>query len=50
MDKTEFIQLHDFEKHEEENVDDILANAGNAPTETAVTEAVDDDFLADLGL
>lgn len=50
MDKTEFIQLHDFEKHEEENVDDILANAGNAPTEAAVTEAVDDDFLADLGL
>jgi chemotaxis protein CheY-P-specific phosphatase CheC len=50
MDKTEFIQLHDFEKHELENVDDILANANNAVAEEASTVAVDDDFLADLGL
>lgn len=50
MDKTEFIQLHDFEKHELENVDDILANANNAAAEEASTVTVDDDFLADLGL
>lgn len=50
MDKTEFIQLHDFEKHDAENVDDILANAGNATSEAPATESVDDDFLANLGL
>lgn len=50
MDKTEFIQLHDFEKADTENVDDILANAGNAPAEAAAPESVDDDFLANLGL
>lgn len=50
MDKTEFIQLHDFEKADTENVDDILANAGSAPAEAAAPESVDDDFLANLGL
>ncbi len=56
MDKTEFIQLHDFEAAQEENVDDILANAHSAhqsqQAETAQTaaDAADDDFLANLGL
>ncbi|MDZ7871267.1 MAG: DUF3334 family protein [Rheinheimera sp.] len=53
MDKTEFIQLHDFETAEEENVDDILANAHSQPTadtSSAAGSAVDDDFLANLGL
>ncbi len=53
MDKTEFIQLHDFETAEEENVDDILANAHSQPsadTAPAAGNAVDDDFLANLGL
>ena len=53
MDKTEFIQLHDFETAEEENVDDILANAHSQPgadATPAAGNAVDDDFLANLGL
>ncbi len=53
MDKTEFIQLHEFETAAEENVDDILANANNQPatdTAAAAADAVDDDFLANLGL
>jgi len=52
MDKTEFIQLHDFETAEEENVDDILANAHSQPADAApaATNDVDDDFLANLGL
>ena len=53
MDKTEFIQLHDFETAEEENVDDILANAHSQPSADATPAAgndVDDDFLANLGL
>ncbi len=53
MDKTEFIQLHDFETAEEENVDDILANAHSQPSADATPaagSAVDDDFLANLGL
>lgn len=53
MDKTEFIQLHDFETAEEENVDDILANANSQPAADAAPAAnadVDDDFLANLGL
>ncbi len=53
MDKTEFIQLHDFETAEEENVDDILANAHSQPaanTASAGGNDVDDDFLANLGL
>ena len=56
MDKTEFIQLHDFEATQEENVDDILANAHSAhqsqqaETAQAAADAADDDFLANLGL
>ncbi len=52
MDKTEFIQLHDFETAEEENVDDILANAHSQPADAApaAKNDVDDDFLANLGL
>jgi len=52
MDKTEFIQLHEFEKNTPENIDDILANAGQSAAEDAVADAggVDDDFLANLGL
>jgi hypothetical protein len=53
MDKTEFIQLHDFETAAEENVDDILANANNqsaADADAASGQQVDDDFLANLGL
>ena len=53
MDKTEFIQLHDFETAAEENVDDILANANNqsaADADAANAQQVDDDFLANLGL
>lgn len=52
MDKTEFIQLHDFEKPVRENVDDILANAHQAKAESEVpaADAVDDDFLSNLGL
>jgi len=53
MDKTEFIQLHDFETAAEENVDDILANANNqsaADADAASAQQVDDDFLANLGL
>jgi CheY-specific phosphatase CheX len=54
MDKTEFIQLHDFEKAAHENVDDILANAHqNHQADAAAAEAVDmvdDDFLSNLGL
>jgi chemotaxis protein CheY-P-specific phosphatase CheC len=53
MDKTEFIQLHDFETAEEENVDDILANAHSQPAADAAPAGgndVDDDFLANLGL
>ncbi len=50
MDKTEFIQLHEFETAAEENVDDILANANNQTTADSAAEAdVDDDFLANLG-
>lgn len=53
MDKTEFIQLHEFETAEEENVDDILANANNqsaAAADSSAAQDVDDDFLANLGL
>lgn len=53
MDKTEFIQLHEFETTAKENVDDILANANSqasAEAGTAPDQQVDDDFLANLGL
>lgn len=52
MDKTEFIQLHEFEKTARENPDDILENAQQGSYEVAneVSADVDDDFLKDLGL
>lgn len=50
MDKTEFIQLHDFEKPAEESPDDILANATLQKTSSAeIQETADDDFLKNLG-
>ncbi|MEE2002972.1 DUF3334 family protein [Alkalimonas sp. MEB108] len=52
MDKTEFIQLHEFERAVQENPDDILENAkqGNYAVADQVSPDVDDDFLRDLGL
>lgn len=52
MDKTEFIQLHEFEEKAKENVDDILENAIASEQENAAAanQSIDDDFLADLGL
>lgn len=52
MDKTEFIQLHEFEEKAKENVDDILENAIASEQENTATtnQSIDDDFLADLGL
>jgi len=53
MDKTEFIQLHEFEAKDKENVDDILANAKageSADSGSAASTDIDDDFLANLGL
>ena len=51
MDKTEFIQLPEFERTEQENPDDILANAQQYRQENTVDvePAVDDDFLKNLG-
>jgi len=52
MDKTEFIQLHDFDKAEQEHPDDILANAQQYKPENTVSVDmdVDDDFMKNLGL
>ncbi|WP_337880357.1 DUF3334 family protein [Rheinheimera sp.] len=52
MDKTEFIQLHDFAPNAEENPDDILANATQSEqvAPAAVVDDADDDFLKNLGL
>lgn len=54
MDKTEFIQLHEFEAKDKENVDDILENAkaGDASDNSvsSVADDIDDDFMANLGL
>jgi chemotaxis protein CheY-P-specific phosphatase CheC len=52
MDKTEFIQLHEFEEKAKENVDDILENAKASEQDNAAAanQSIDDDFLADLGL
>ncbi|HSG51350.1 MAG TPA: DUF3334 family protein [Rheinheimera sp.] len=52
MDKTEFIQLHEFDKFEKEHPDDILANAQQYTPENTVSAEldVDDDFLKNLGL
>jgi CheY-specific phosphatase CheX len=51
MDKTEFIQLQEFERTEPENPDDILANAQQYRQENTVSvePEVDDDFLKNLG-
>ena len=57
MDKTEFIQLHDFERHEEVDPDTLLQSIANgenpngnhhAPQETHNDDH--DDLLASLGL
>ena len=57
MDKTEFIQLHDFERHEEVDPDTLLQSIANgenpnsnhhAPKETRNDDH--DDLLASLGL
>ena len=52
MDKTEFIQLHDFVPTRDENPDDIIANTNAAEAESneVLTSEVDDDFLKNLGL
>lgn len=52
MDKTEFIQLHDFVPTRDENPDDIIANTNAADAETVEVLAsdADDDFLKNLGL
>jgi chemotaxis protein CheY-P-specific phosphatase CheC len=51
MDKTEFIQLQEFEPTEQENPDDILANAQQYRQENTVSvePEVDEDFLKNLG-
>ncbi|WP_189482387.1 DUF3334 family protein [Alishewanella tabrizica] len=50
MDKTEFIKLQDFEIPEQDNPDDILAEAKNQQANAQVANsAVDDDFLSELG-
>lgn len=50
MDKTEFIKLQDFEIPEQDNPDDILAEAKNQQANAKQSaQAVDDDFLSDLG-
>lgn len=54
MDKTEFIKLQDFEVPEQDNPDDILAQAKNQQNTleqaSDVADMVDDDFLNNLGL
>lgn len=51
MDKTEFIQLHEFTPIADEHPDDILAEATQAiQPSSPSSEIVDDDFLKNLGL
>ncbi len=54
MDKTEFIKLQDFDVPEQDNPDDILAEAKHqqAQQDSAANavDMVDDDFLNNLGL
>ena len=52
MDKTEFIQLHDFIPSQDENPDDIIANTHATETDAVevLTSDADDDFLKNLGL
>ena len=57
MDKTEFIQLHDFDAAESIDPDEILERSAKEMTDTAEEPIVkeddgdaDDDFMASLGL
>ena len=53
MDKTEFIQLGEFEKAVQNNPDDILQQAQQEQAQeqsNAASQQADDDFLRDLGL
>lgn len=56
MEKTEFIQLHEFEASEAFDPDDIIAQSAKealAPDTPVITDEVDDaddDFMASLGL
>lgn len=55
MDKTEFIKLHDFDLSEALDPDDIIANTKQSSEKPAkvvdeVTDDLDDDFMAELGL
>lgn len=53
MDKTEFIQLEDFEQHEDIDPDSIIENTKKAQSEkdkAAATADVDYDLLDELGL
>lgn len=54
MDKTEFIQLHDFELEGESDPDEIIESSQNKQAdkinEDVDTDTADDDFMAELGL
>ena len=53
MDKTEFIQLGEFEKAVQNSPDDILQQAQQEQAQeqsNATAQQADDDFLRDLGL
>lgn len=53
MDKTEFIQLHDFEVDGYTDPDDIIESSQQnnpAKTDTDINDAADDDFMAELGI
>ncbi|MGF1703922.1 DUF3334 family protein [Photobacterium makurazakiensis] len=51
MDKTEFIQLEEFEQHEEVDPDSIIASAQQNKTEkTSSAQTVDFDLLDELGI
>lgn len=57
MEKTEFIQLHDFEAAETVDPDEILersakemAEGEKAPAPIEIEDDADDDFMASLGL
>ena len=59
MDKTEFIQLHDFDADESIDPDEILASSAkemldaenaSAPIVTEDDDDADDDFMASLGI
>lgn len=57
MDKTEFVQIQDFDAHVEEHPDDILAGAHQAQADADAsaarndeTDDMDDELLKSLGL